>query len=130
MSTFGPRRRVLVIPSATVRRVLPGLAEGRPSRGWLGLGLQLVGLTAAMQTAAGRPAGLMVISIAPASPAEQANMLPGDILLDVNGVPVSHPGAVARAMASVATGQAVPLRLLRAGAPIDLSATVAARPAS
>ncbi len=130
MSTFGPRRRVLVIPAATVRRVLPGLIEGRAVRGWLGLGLQPVGLPAAMQAAAGREAGLMVVSLAPRGPAEQAGVLPGDILLDVNGAAAPHPRAVARSLSTTAVGATVPLRLLRGGAPIDLPATVAARPAA
>ena len=43
MSTSGPRRRALVIPAATIERVLdPLLAEGRIARGWLGVGLQSV----------------------------------------------------------------------------------------
>ena len=130
MSTFGPRRRVLVIPAATVRRVLPALAQGQATRGWLGLGLQPVGLTPAMQTAAGRPTGLMVISIAPGSPAEHGAVLPGDILLDVNNLPAPNPGAVARALSSAAIGQVIPLRLLRAGNPIELNVTIAARPKS
>lgn len=130
MSTFGPRRRVLVIPSATVRRVLPGLLEGKRARGWLGLGLQPVGLPPAMEAAAGRNAGLMVLSLAPKGPAEQAGVLLGDILLDVDGAPAPHPRAVARALAASAVGRTVPLRLLRGGAPLDLPATIAERPAA
>lgn len=129
MSTFGPRRRVLVIPAGTVRRVMPGLLEAQGPRGWLGLGLQAVGLPVALQGAAGRDAGLMVLSIAAQGPAEQAGVLPGDILLDVNGGATPHPRAVARAITGM-VGQAVPLRLLRAGAPVELSITIAARPAT
>ena len=130
MSTFGPRRRVLVIPAATVRRVIPELLQGRAVRGWLGLGLQPVGLPATMQAAAGRDAGLMVVSLAPQGPAEQAGVLPGDILLDVNGDAAQHPRAVARSLSTTTVGQVVPLRLLRGGSPIDLPATIAARPAA
>jgi S1-C subfamily serine protease len=130
MSTFGPRRRVLVIPSSTVRRVIPDLLHGRAARGWLGLGLQPVGLPAAMQASAGRDAGLMVISLAPHGPADQAGVLPGDIVLDVDGAPAPHPRAIARALSGHRVGQVVPLRLLRGGAPIELSATIAERPAA
>jgi S1-C subfamily serine protease len=43
MSTSGPRRRVLVIPAATIARVLPALlVDGHVARGWLGVGLQPV----------------------------------------------------------------------------------------
>jgi len=43
MMVFGPRRRVLVIPSATIARVGASLeSHGRIPRGSLGLGLWLV----------------------------------------------------------------------------------------
>ena len=45
MTVFGPRRRVLVIPSATIARVAARLeSHGRIPRGYLGLGLRLVAL--------------------------------------------------------------------------------------
>ncbi len=129
MSTFGPRRRVLVIPASTIRRTLPALIEGRTeSRGWLGLGLQPVGLPAGLHEAAGRDAGLMVMSLASGGPAEHAGVLPGDILMDVGGIPALNPGAVARALAGDRVGATVPLRLLRGGSPVELPATIATRP--
>jgi hypothetical protein len=43
MTVFAPRRRVLVIPSATIAFVAPRLeCHGRVPRGYLGLGLRLV----------------------------------------------------------------------------------------
>src|SRR5271169_2129558 len=43
ISTLGPRRRVLVIPTATVERVLePLLTKGRIARGWRGAAVQPV----------------------------------------------------------------------------------------
>src|SRR5437764_116940 len=43
MSTFGPRGQVIVIPTATVARIVPQLAkDGRIARGWLGVALQAV----------------------------------------------------------------------------------------
>jgi S1-C subfamily serine protease len=42
MSTFGPRGQVIVIPAATLERVVPQLArDGRIARGWLGVGCRL-----------------------------------------------------------------------------------------
>ncbi len=54
MSTTGPRRRVLVIPAATIARVVgPLLAEGRVARGWLGVALAPVAVPEALREAAG-----------------------------------------------------------------------------
>src|SRR5437762_2639935 len=45
MAIFGPRKRVLVIPAATIERVASQLErDGRVARGYLGLGLQPVRL--------------------------------------------------------------------------------------
>lgn len=131
MSTFGPRRRVLVIPAATLRRVLPALEAGQSSgRGWLGVGLQPVTLPAALRTDAGRDSALMIVNLASGGPAEQAGALPGDILLDVDGTPATDPRTIARTLAADSVGRQVPLRLLRGGAPLELKVTIALRPAA
>lgn len=131
MSTLGPRRRVLVIPAATVDRVLPPLlADGQVSRGWLGLGLQPVSIPAGWQAAAGLDVGLMVISLATPGPAEQAGVLPGDILLALDGTAAPHTRAMAGALGGCAAGTDIMLRLLRGGTPIELPVLIAARPAA
>jgi S1-C subfamily serine protease len=71
----------------------------------------------------------MVTSLAPGAPAEQAGVLPGDILLDVDGIHARRARALAAALGPERVGQALTLRLLRAGAVHSLTATVAARPA-
>ena len=131
MSTSGPRRRTIVIPTATLLRVIdPLLADGRIARGWLGVGLQPVMIPDGFRQSAGREAGLMVVSLASSAPAEAAGMLPGDIVLDIDGTPVSRPRALTASMGPERIGQAVILRVLRAGAVQTISVTVAARPAA
>jgi S1-C subfamily serine protease len=45
MTVFGPRWRVLVMPSVTIARVAASLeSHGRIPRGYLGLGLRLVAI--------------------------------------------------------------------------------------
>jgi len=130
MSTLGPRRRVLVIPPATVDRVLPPLLEGgQVPRGWLGLGLQPVSIPAGWRAVAGLDAGLMVISLATPGPAEQAGVLPGDILLAVDGMAAPYMRAMAKVLGSRAAGTGMTLRLLRGGKPIELPVVAATRPA-
>lgn len=130
MSTLGPRGRVLVIPNATVERVLaPLLAEGRVERGWLGVSLQPVALPEEQRGEAGRESGLMVIGLVPGAPAALAGVMQGDILLDLDGEATTHPRALAAALDARRIGQTAALRLLRAGAVQTVSVTVAARPA-
>jgi S1-C subfamily serine protease len=131
MSTAGPRRRGLAIPAATVERVLaPLLAEGRVARGWLGVGLQPVMVPDSLRATAGRDSGMMVVSLADGGPAAGAGVLPGDILLDLDGTPLRRMRALAAAMGPEQIGKSVSLRLLRAGALQTVALTIAARPAA
>jgi S1-C subfamily serine protease len=128
MSTFGPHRAVLVIPASTIARVLDALLEsGHVARGWLGVGLHPVALPREVAERSGAAAGLMVINLAEGAPAAGV-LLPGDILLEVDGKPVAAPRAVAAALGPERIGQAVALKIVRGGELATLSVTVAARP--
>jgi S1-C subfamily serine protease len=130
MSTAGPGGRALVIPAATIERVLdPLLATGRIERGWLGLALHPVALPDAAKPTSGQERGLMVMQVAPEGPAGKAGVLAGDILIAVDGAPAAHPGAIARQFGPESIGRQVELRLIRSGAPRTLTATITARPA-
>lgn len=128
-TTFGPRGRVLVIPSATVERVLPALLEhGRIVRGWLGVGLQAVAVPDALQAQAGQPSGAMVMSLAEGGPAAKAGIVPGDIILTVNGARGLR--RITSQLAAESIGRAAELRVIRGGALLSLEATIEARPAA
>jgi S1-C subfamily serine protease len=125
MSTFGPRGRVLVIPAATVERVLPALLkDGRIARGWLGVGLQAVAVPDALQAEAGQASGAMVMSLVPGGPAAKAGVVAGDIVLTVDGA-----RKIASALAG-SIGRTAELRLIRGGAVLSLQATIEARSAT
>ncbi|HET7882553.1 MAG TPA: S1C family serine protease [Acetobacteraceae bacterium] len=129
MSTAGPRRRALVIPAATVERVLdPLLADGRIARGWLGVGLQQVLVPERFRDAAGRESGLMVVGLAAGAPADQAGVLPGDIILEVEGRRTGRSRGISAALAPERIGQPATLKLLRAGEIKMVTVTIGTRP--
>jgi S1-C subfamily serine protease len=131
MSTSGPRRRTIVIPTATLARVIdPLLADGRISQGWLGIGLQPVLIPDTFRQSTGRDSGLMVVSLADAGPAATAGVLPGDIVLDIDGSAVSRPRALSALLGPDRIGQIASLRVLRAGAVQAISVPIASRPAA
>jgi S1-C subfamily serine protease len=130
ISTLGPRRRALVIPAATVERVLePLLTTGRVARGWLGAAVQPVLVPEALQGEAGQQLGLMIIGVTKDGPAAQAGMLMGDILIGVDGAGVGSPRQLAELLGPESVGRQLQLRLIRAGTVQALTATVGARPA-
>jgi S1-C subfamily serine protease len=131
MSTSGPRRRTIVIPTATLSRVIgPLLTEGRIARAWLGVGLQPVLIPDIFRQATGRESGLMVVGLAGGGPAEAAGILPGDIVLDIDGTGVSRPRALSALLGPDRIGQTAVVRVLRAGAMQSIGVTIAARPAT
>jgi S1-C subfamily serine protease len=131
MSTSGPRRRTLVIPTATLARVIdPLLTEGRIARAWLGVGLQPVLIPDSFREPTGRESGLMVVGLAAGGPAETAGILPGDIVLDIDGTAVNRPRALSILLSPDRIGQIATLRVLRAGSVQAIGVPIAARPAA
>lgn len=123
MSVFGPRRRVFVIPGATIDRVAAQLAaHGRVPRGYLGVGLQPVKLD---------PDGIgaMVMAIDRDGPAAKAGLHQGDVIVAWNGEPVRSVQALLRALGPASVGTVVTLSLRRAGEPVEATITIGERPA-
>ena len=86
MSTFGPSGQVLVIPGATIDRIVPTLLkDGRVARGWLGVALQAVAVPDALRETVDQSSGLMVMSVVENGPAAQAGIVAGDIILSLDG---------------------------------------------
>ena len=129
LSTSGPRGRALVIPAATIDRILdPLLREGTVRRGWLGVGLQPVELPEASRAEAKGETGLMVVSLAKDGPAAKAGVLQGDIILALDGEPAGDLRALARRLGPERVGKSASLRILRAGKAVEVAVTVGPRP--
>ena len=132
MSTFGPRGQVLVIPAATIKRVVPSLLkDGRIARGWLGTALRPVAVPEALSDAAGQSSGLMVMSLTDGGPAATAEIVAGDIILNVDGKSTRRMRNItARLEGADSIGRKVDLRFIRSGAVTSLQATITERPSS
>ena len=129
MSTFGPRGRVLVIPTETIARIVPQLArDGRVARGWLGVKLQPVEVPESLKEAAGHSSALMAMSVAAGGPASAAGVLAGDIIVAIGEAPARRLRRVLAQLGPDSIGRILPLKVIRNGALHDLSLTVGARP--
>ena len=124
MTVFGPRRRVLVIPSTTIQRVAARLEKyGHIPRGYLGLGFRLVAIDDG-----GR--GVMVMNVDPRGPGAKAGVHQGDIIVSWNGEPIRHVRSLLRALGPDSVGQTVTLGLRRGGETKDVQLTIGARPST
>jgi S1-C subfamily serine protease len=125
MAVFGPRRRVLVIPSATIERIAPKLeSHGHIPRGYLGLGLQAVAVDGCDGP------GAMVMSVDPQGPGAAAGIHQGDIIVAWNGEPIRRVQSLLRSLGPDSVGQTVMLGLRRGGELKQVPLTIAQRPAS
>jgi S1-C subfamily serine protease len=122
MAVFGPRRRVLVIPSATIDRVAAKLETlGRIPRGYLGLGLQPVKLD---ETGI----GAMVMSVDAKGPGAKAGIRQGDVIVSYDGQPIRSVHALVRSLGPDSVGSVVRLALKRAGESVESVLTIGERP--
>jgi S1-C subfamily serine protease len=70
----------------------------------------------------------MVLSLAAGGPAQMAGVLPGDILLEIDGQPLARTRAIAASLGPERIGQTIELQVLRGGAVAAVAVIVGARP--
>jgi len=90
INTMVAGRLALAIPSNLVRQ----FSTGGASDGWLGVSVHPVRLP----RRDGNRFGLVLLEVEPGSPAAQASLLPGDILLGADDHAVASPEDLARAI--------------------------------
>ena len=109
MTVFGPRRRVLVIPSVTIDRIAVRLeTHGHVPRGYLGLGLQPVALE-------GGGSGIMVMSVDPKGPGATANIHQGDVIVSWDGETIGKLQPLLRSLGPDSVGKLLAIELRRGG---------------
>src|SRR5262249_20911184 len=126
MAVFGPRRRVLAIPHATIAPATDAiLAHGPVGRGYIRVSVQSVRVDGADESRAA-----LAVGLDPEGPAKKAGLLLGAIILTWDGDAVSGPRSVVHRLGPGTIGNTVKLGLSRAGTPAELTLTVGERPST
>jgi S1-C subfamily serine protease len=124
MTVFGPRRRVLVIPSVTIARVAARLdTHGRIAYGYLGLGLQPVTLEAG-------GAGIMVMSVDSKGPGAAAGIHQGDVLVSCDGHAIGKLQPLLKLLGPDSVGKTLSIELRRGGQTHQVKLQIGERPAA
>jgi serine protease DegQ len=126
------RQLCLAIPGSTVDRIVDELLRrGRIARGYLGVGMQPVRLPEALRARLGREsdAAVIVVAVARESPAAQAGVTLGDVLVALDGQPVTDVRDVQTILGPERVGATVRASMVRAGEPREVMVTIAERPA-
>jgi Do/DeqQ family serine protease len=119
------------VPSNAARQTLESvLKTGRAVRGYLGVILQEITPQLARQYGIRDLQGVLVLDVAPGSPAEAAGLQPGDILRKVDGRPVTGLLDVGTRVSGLPLQAKVEIIYERNGRPISTTATIAEAPRS
>lgn len=117
----------VVIPADIAWPVARRLAEhGTVARGYLGLAGQTVRLSEKQRQGDAAHA-LLVVGVSPDSPADRGGMLVGDVVVAFDGQPVESPVDLLALLEGDRVGRAVPVRVVRGEARLDLSIVVGTR---
>ena len=117
------------VPSEVAERIVEDLREdGRVERGWLGVGIQPVTDDIAEALGLGEAEGTLVSSVTRGSPADEAGLVPGDVILSLSGDDIDGPRALSMAVADLEVGSDATLSILRDGAARDLTVTIGMHP--
>jgi len=117
----------LAVPvNATTRRIVDALrADGRVRRAYLGVVGAPAPVPAAVAEKYGRKNALRLAEVVAGSPAEQAGLRRGDLVLDVGRTPVEDAQGIQRQLFADAIGLPLPVTVLRNGAMVDVVAVPA-----
>lgn len=106
----------VAIPAATIKKAVETIqAHGRMPRGYLGVGIQPVRLPDAIQQQLSQETGLMLMSVEADSPAAQAGLLQGDVLVKLDGQAVRHVDELQALLSGDRVGKPVSASVVRGG---------------
>ncbi len=110
------------VPSDTVRYVVSQIMRyGHVRRPWIG---------ASLQSAGSKGLGLLVVSVAANGPAAKAGLRPGDMVIQINGSPVSRVRDVISRLEHAEPGQVIQVTVLRGALKVGLSLKLGEIPVS
>jgi S1-C subfamily serine protease len=130
------RTSLLAIPAATIDRVTDELLrQGHIAHGYLGVGLQPIAVPEHLRTklklssgSKGEAAALIVLSVEPEGPAGQAGVVIGDVLVALDGTPVTGTDDVQEFLSGDHVGKPLKASFLRGGELMERVITVGERP--
>jgi len=115
------------IPVSVVRDVVEQLRDsGAVQRGWLGVSIQNVDKNLAEAFGLDRPAGALVAQVVEGSPAEEAGIREGDVIVEFDGEYIETSSELPHVVGLVKPGSEVKVGLIRDGDKKTLSVEVGA----
>jgi serine protease Do len=103
-------------------------AEGKVSRGWLGVVIQEVNKDLAESFGLDRPAGALVAQVLEDGPAAKGGLQVGDVILSLDGKPIIMSADLPHLVGALKPGSSAELNVVRDGARKKLKLSIGALP--
>jgi S1-C subfamily serine protease len=115
----------LAVPiNDTTRRIVGALMrEGRFRRAYLGIAGGPRPVPPRLASELGRRNAVEVVEVVDGSPAAKAGLRPEDLIVALDGTPVSSAGDLQRVMTEEQIGQTLTVTVVRQGVPVDVDVT-------
>lgn len=117
------------IPVNLAKQVMEQIVrQGSVTRGWLGIEAQDLSAELAESFHYNNLNGALITGVLRNGPADQAGVLPGDILLEINGRPVVNGSSMLNQIAGLKPGSTATLKVFRKKGVITLEGKIGRRP--
>jgi Do/DeqQ family serine protease len=117
------------IPTSTVQQVLDQLMKGeKVAHPWLGVQIMPLDQQLAKELGLSSTDGALVVGVVPESPAANAGLQQGDVIVKFGGQTVKTPDDLTNFIAASKAGQQVVLTIYRSGQPHTLNVTIGQEP--
>ena len=117
------------IPASTAKKTMEQIIlSGSVTRGWVGAGVQELTPELAESFKLGSTKGVLITEVIRNSPAEQAGIRTGDILIAMDGQAIDDWNTMLETVTNLPPGKVVTARLMRNGAEMNLSVKIGKRP--
>jgi S1-C subfamily serine protease len=124
------RQAVITIPTQTIDRIVDAILErGHVPRPYLGVAMQAVPIPEPARPLfpAEAEQALLVMHVEPKAPAALAGVMVGDLIVSANGDPADNVREFLHWLSGLHIGDTISLVVIRGGAKVDLTVSVADR---